>query len=287
MILYMDKKLQEKLSYLKWLKHIGIEYYYSDKKDSKNSLMQKLKEASINQKDNQIGKIPIDVEPNQIITSQQNTNAIKRVEKISDTSRSRQLANEANNLQELKIIVENFDGCALRNFAKNTVFCDGNPNSKILLIGEAPGATEDEQGIPFCGESGKLLDKMIGAIGLDRKKNVYITNTIFWRPPANRQPTPQEVEICKPFVEKHIALFNPSLIILIGGTATTALLGKNETISHVRKNHYAYTNQYLNKNIPTAALFHPAFLLRSPYKKKDTWFDLLKIQDYIKQKNLY
>lgn len=275
----MDK-LQAKLNQLKWLKHAGIGYYCSEQKDSKNSLMKKLK---IVPKANFQDKMP------KIITEQIKPQPIKVKEEsglTANITEARRLAESAKNLDELKTIVENFNGCALKNFATNTVFCDGQPNAEILLIGEAPGATEDKQGIPFCGESGKLLDKMLKTIGLDRVRNIYITNTIFWRPPANRRPTPEEIKICSPFVEKHIQLLAPKLIILIGGTAATALLGKKESITYIRENYYPYTNQYLKEPILTAALFHPAFLLRSPYKKKDTWFDLLKIRDYIQKKGI-
>ncbi|MDP5110504.1 MAG: uracil-DNA glycosylase [Rickettsiaceae bacterium] len=275
----MDK-LQAKLNQLKWLKHAGIGYYCSEQKDSKNSLMKKLK---IVPKANFQDKMP------KIITEQIKPQPIKVKEEsglTANIAEARRLAESAKNLDELKTIVENFNGCALKNFATNTVFCDGQPNAEILLIGEAPGATEDKQGIPFCGESGKLLDKMLKTIGLDRVRNIYITNTIFWRPPANRRPTPEEIKICSPFVEKHIQLLAPKLIILIGGTAATALLGKKESITYIRENYYPYTNQYLKEPILTAALFHPAFLLRSPYKKKDTWFDLLKIRDYIQKKGI-
>lgn len=273
----MDK-LQAKLKQLKWLKHAGIGYYCSEQKDSKNSLMKKLKIVS---KANFQDKMP------KIITEQIKSQPIKVKEEsglTANIAEARRLAESAKSLDELKTIVENFNGCALKNFATNTVFCDGQPNAEILLIGEAPGATEDKQGIPFCGESGKLLDKMLNTIGLDRARNIYITNTIFWRPPANRRPTPEEIKICSPFVEKHIQLLAPKLIILIGGTAATALLGKKESLTYIRENYYPYTNQYLKEPILTAALFHPAFLLRSPYKKKDTWFDLLKIRDYIQKK---
>lgn len=275
----MDK-LQAKLNQLKWLKHAGIGYYCSEQKDSKNSLMKKLK---IVPKANFQDKMP------KIIIEQIKSQPIKIKEEsglTANIAEARRLAESAKNLDELKTIVENFNGCALKNFATNTVFCDGQPNAEILLIGEAPGATEDKQGIPFCGESGKLLDKMLKTIGLDRVRNIYITNTIFWRPPANRRPTPEEIKICSPFVEKHIQLLAPKLIILIGGTAATALLGKKESITYIRENYYPYTNQYLKEPILTAALFHPAFLLRSPYKKKDTWFDLLKIRDYIQKKGI-
>lgn len=279
----MDK-LQEKLNQLKWLQHAGIEYYCSEQKDSKNSLMKKLKETSKdNSQDETLKTISSQIKTE---IKQQPAKIKKEEDLITNIAKARKLAESASSLQELKTIVENFDGCTLKNFATNTVFCDGQPDAKILLIGEAPGATEDAKGIPFCGESGKLLDKMLNTIGLDREKNIYITNTIFWRPPANRRPTPEEIKICKPFVEKHIELLSPKLIILIGGTATTALLSKKESISYIRKNYYSYTNQYLKKPIFTAALFHPAFLLRSPHKKKDTWFDLLKIHDHIQKEGL-
>lgn len=279
----MDK-LQEKLNQLKWLQHAGIEYYCSQQKDSKNSLMKKLKQISKDPSQDKMPKISLAKTKTEI--KQQPAKVEEDANLTINIANARKLAESATNLQELKAIVENFDGCTLKNFATNTVFSDGRPDAKILLIGEAPGATEDEKGIPFCGESGKLLDKMLNTIGLDREKNIYITNTIFWRPPANRRPAPEEIKICKPFVEKHIELLSPKMIILIGGTATTALLSKKESISYIRKNYYSYTNQYLKKPIFTAALFHPAFLLRSPYKKKDTWYDLLKIRDYIQKEDM-
>lgn len=275
----MDK-LQAKLNQLKWLKHAGIEYYCSEQKDSKNSLMKKLKTISKTNLQDEIPKVAtVQLKP-------QSTKVKDESGLTANIAEARRLAESAKSINELKAIVENFEGCALKKFATNTVLCDGQPNAEILLIGEAPGATEDKRGVPFCGESGKLLDKMLKTIGLDRKKNIYITNTIFWRPPANRRPTPEEIKICSPFVEKHIQLLAPKLIILIGSTAATSLLGKKENITYIRENYYPYTNQYLEKPILTAALFHPAFLLRSPYKKKDTWFDLLKIRDYIQKEGI-
>ncbi len=189
------------------------------------------------------------------------------------------------NLSSLRQAVQNFNGCALKATATNTVFGDGIETAKIMLIGEAPGATEDAQGIPFCGESGKLLDNMISSIGLSREKNVYITNTIFWRPPANRAPTDQEIELCRPFVEQHIALIKPELLILVGSTAVTSLLGKQLQISKIRQEYYQYTNKYLDKAITTTAVFHPAYLMRQPGQKKTMWYDLLKIKSFI-EKNL-
>jgi uracil-DNA glycosylase family 4 len=237
-----------------WIQAMGVEdFKYSQKKPkSENPAIHKSEKMT-----------------QEIKQNSENKNMISRV-----------LADKVNSLDELRRVVETFDGCDLKKGAKNTVFSDGIADSKIMLIGEAPGATEDEQGIPFCGESGKLLDNMLRTIGLTRDKNFYITNTIFWRPPANRTPTIDEIEICRPFVEKHIALIKPKLLILVGSTAVSSLLGANLQISKIRQEYYQYQNQYLDNPITTTALFHPAYLLRQPMQKKTTWYDLLRIKDY-------
>lgn len=196
---------------------------------------------------------------------------------------ARCLADKANSLPELKSNVMSFDGCRLKMTAKNTVFADGNPGAKVMLIGEAPGASEDAAGIPFCGESGKLLDNMLSTVGISRKENAYITNTIFWRPPANRTPTQDEIDVCRPFVEKHIALIAPKLIVLVGSTAATGLLGKHAGINKIRQEYFSYINKYLAMPIPMTAIFHPAYLLRQPIQKKTTWYDLIKIQQFIEE----
>jgi uracil-DNA glycosylase family 4 len=188
---------------------------------------------------------------------------------------------KASRLALLRNKVMNFELCTLKHTATNTVFADGAIDAKIMIIGEAPGATEDAQGIPFCGESGKLLDNMLASIGLLRTKNFYITNTVFWRPPGNRRPTDEEIEICRPFVEEHIAIIDPELLILVGSTAVESLLGKHLQISKIRREYYQYTNKYLGRNITTTALFHPAYLLRQPMQKKTTWYDLLKIKAFL------
>ena len=202
---------------------------------------------------------------------------------ITNQSLSRIMADNAKNLDDLKQSVMNFENCQLKHIAKNTVFSDGTINAPIMLIGEAPGQSEDEQGIPFCGASGKLLDEILKSIGIFRTQNAYITNCIFWRPPANRRPTEEEIEICRPFVEKHIALIKPKLLILVGSTAVCALLGKEYQISKIRKEYFQYINIYLNQSITTTALFHPAYLLRQPMQKRDTWYDLLKIKKFIEK----
>jgi uracil-DNA glycosylase family 4 len=193
---------------------------------------------------------------------------------------ARALADRAATLAELEAAVRAFDGCAIKKTASKTVFADGNPQARIMIIGEAPGAQEDIQGIPFCGPSGQLLDRMLAAIGHDRR-SVYISNTVFWRPPGNRQPSPEETAICLPFVEKHIALVSPALLILSGGTATTTLLRKDISLSRLRGRLYDYTNPYLDKPVPTALMYHPSYLLRSPQQKRLAWDDLLMIRDFL------
>lgn len=259
--------LKQKISTIKWLKEIGIEYCCTENMAVINSL------KNIKKTEKLQTKALIDIP-----TTQPINNALE----LS----SRDLANSAKTLEELRNIVVQFKGCELSKFATNTVFADGIQSAPIMLIGEAPGASEDLEGIPFCGESGKLLDKMLACIDISRKTNAYITNTIFWRPPANRPPTQAEIEICRPFVEKHIALINPKLIILVGSTAATSLLGTNLGITKIRQEYYNYSNQYLLSSIPVTAIFHPAYLLRQPMQKKTTWYDLLKIQNFILEKNI-
>ncbi len=205
-----------------------------------------------------------------------------QAEAIAD---ARRLAESATTLAELKESLLSFHGCGLRKTAMNTVFSDGNPESPLMLIGEAPGAEEDKQGIPFCGASGQLLDKMMAAIGLTRtaagKESFYISNTLFWRPPGNRQPTPDEIEICRPFVEKHIALVNPKLLLLIGGTATKAMLGETRGITRLHGQIFRYTNGYMTSDIETHVVYHPSFLLRQPAAKRQAWNDLLQLKQAV------
>ncbi len=185
--------------------------------------------------------------------------------------------NKIKDLSELEIVIKNFNGCNLKNSAKNTVFADGNPNAKVMFIGEAPGKDEDIKGIPFVGLAGQLLDKMLFSIKLDRSE-VYITNIIPWRPPGNRQPTTQEMLLCVPFIQKHIELVRPKILVLLGGTATKALLLLDEGIMKSRGKWHKYSSYGLANPILTRAIFHPAFLLRSPSYKKLAWEDLKEIE---------
>lgn len=184
-------------------------------------------------------------------------------------------------LEDLRKAIETFEGCALKKTALNLVFSDGNPKASVMLVGEAPGADEDRQGKPFVGMSGQLLTKAFQCAGLERDQDLYISNTIFWRPPGNRQPTSQELEACLPFTQRHIELINPKVLILVGGTAVKALLKTTEGITKLRGKWHDYISPGLSAPIPTMAIYHPAYLLRSPGRKKEVWMDLLKIKEIL------
>ncbi len=202
---------------------------------------------------------------------------INNQKKESDKMLSNKNIQDINTLEELKEFIANFNDCALKQKATQTVFADGNSAAKIMLIGEAPGAEEDRLGKPFVGRAGKLLDRMLSSINLDRN-TVYITNVIPWRPPGNREPSTEEILQCLPFIQKHIEIIKPSILVLLGGTAAKTILTTNHGITKLRGIWHTYNNLKLNKPIPTRAIFHPAFLLRSPERKKETWLDLLEIQ---------
>jgi len=187
-------------------------------------------------------------------------------------------------LAELQQVMTNFNGCDLKKGATHLVFADGNPQASLMLIGEAPGAEEDKQGLPFVGLSGQLLDRMLATIGLDRR-SLYIANIIPWRPPGNRQPTATEIAMCLPFVEKHIALVAPQLLVFLGGVAAKTLLQTTEGIVRLRGRWQSYTNSYLSQPIPALATFHPAYLLRSPAQKAMVWQDLLQVQKQLRALN--
>ena len=191
-----------------------------------------------------------------------------------------QTIEEIRSLAELETFIKQSKACTLKNQAKNTVFSDGNSSSKIMLIGEAPGAEEDKIGKPFVGIAGQFLNKMLAAINLDRN-SVYITNIVPWRPPNNRTPDSEEILQCLPFVQKHIEIIQPSILILLGGTAAKAILTTTQGITKLRGQWHTYNNLNLKKPIPTIATYHPAFLLRSPANKKEAWTDLKAIRKKI------
>ena len=186
-------------------------------------------------------------------------------------------------LEELKKMIESIKSCELKNSANKMVFSDGNINSKIMFIGEGPGAQEDQEGLPFVGRAGKLLDKMLEAINLNRKR-VYISNVVNYRPPKNRRPTDQEIERYYPFLKLHIEIINPKILVLLGSTALNAIIGNDKVISKVR-------GKWIKKQIGNChshiiASFHPAFLMRQPDQKKFSWKDLKIIRKEIDEQNI-
>jgi DNA polymerase len=187
---------------------------------------------------------------------------------------AREAARTAPTLQALRSLLENFDGCALKHTATRLVFADGNPQARIMFVGEAPGREEDIEGLPFVGRSGKLLDRMIAAIGLDRT-SAYIANVIPWRPPGNRTPTPQETQICLPFIQRQIELVNPDVLVTLGNPSTQTLLSTREGIMKTRGKWFDYDTG--TRVIRAIATFHPAYLLRSPSYKRMAWQDLRAI----------
>jgi uracil-DNA glycosylase len=187
---------------------------------------------------------------------------------------AREAARTAPSLEALRALLEKFDGCALKFTATRLVFADGNPRARVMFVGEAPGRDEDIEGLPFVGRSGKLLDRMIAAIGLDRT-SAYIANVIPWRPPGNRTPTPQETQICLPFIQRQIELVNPDVLVTLGNPSTQTLLGSREGIMKTRGRWFDYDTG--TRTIRALATFHPAYLLRSPSYKRMSWQDLRAI----------
>ena len=187
---------------------------------------------------------------------------------------ARELARTAPTLQALRALLEQFDGCALKSTATRLVFADGNPQARIMFVGEAPGREEDLEGLPFVGRSGKLLDRMMAAIGLNRS-SAYIANVIPWRPPGNRTPTPQETQTCLPFIQRQIELVDPDVLVTLGNPSTQTLLSTREGIMKTRGRWVDYDTG--TRTIRAIATFHPAYLLRSPSYKRLTWQDLRAI----------
>jgi DNA polymerase len=192
------------------------------------------------------------------------------------------LAAAASTVAELKAAVESYDGCSLKQFASRTVFADGNPQARLMVVGEAPGEDEDRQGLPFVGVSGKLLDRMLASIGYDRT-TTYITNCMFWRPPGNRKPTAEEVALCLPFVERHIALVDPAALLFVGGLAASTLLATPVGITRLRGRWFDYATPDLARPLPAIATFHPAYLLRTPQQKRLAWRDLLAVKKKLEE----
>ena len=190
-------------------------------------------------------------------------------------------ADGADSLEALHAAVLAFDGCGLKVTATNTVFSDGVAGAPVMIVGEAPGADEDRAGKPFVGVSGQLLDRMLASIGLDRGRNVYISNVLPWRPPGNRNPTEGEMGACLPFIRRHIELAAPRVLVLVGGTSAKTLLDRGEGITRLRGRWFDWQGPAGGPPIPTLATYHPAYLLRSPGQKASAWKDLLALKRWL------
>jgi uracil-DNA glycosylase len=188
---------------------------------------------------------------------------------------AREAARSAATLEDLRAMLEGFDGCGLKMTATQLVFADGNPHASLMFVGEAPGRDEDLAGLPFVGRSGKLLDLMMAAIGIDRTK-AYIANVVPWRPPGNRTPTPQETQICLPFTLRQIELADPDVLVCLGGPSAQTLLGIKEGIRKARGRWFTFHTG--KRDIRALATFHPAYLLRSPLEKRLAWRDFLAVK---------
>lgn len=226
-------------------------------------------------------------------TTTKSTQKASVLAKSELSAQAEALALGAQTLEEMKASIQGFEGNPLKKTATNMVFADGNPEAHIMVIGEAPGAEEDRSGLPFVGNSGHLLNRMLACIGLDRSqpdisRSVYITNLLNWRPPGNRQPTPLEIELSLPFLERHIQLVQPKILLLCGGVAAKALLGREESISKFRKMCHNYKpvtpalSSLQTNEIAAFVTYHPSYLLNTPSQKKAAWEDLLALNKHRK-----
>jgi DNA polymerase len=194
---------------------------------------------------------------------------------VTDPAETRAIAAAATTLEELRAAMDAYEGCALKHRATQLCFADGNPEAEIMLVGEGPGEQEDKQGKPFVGRAGQLLDRMLGAIGLDRTK-VYIANMVPWRPPGNRNPTPEELALCAPFLHRQVELVAPKLLVTLGNVPTQALFGTSQGITRVRGQWK--TLAITSLSVPTLPTLHPAFLQRTPGAKAQAWKDMLSLK---------
>lgn len=202
--------------------------------------------------------------------------APQKAAEVDPVQEARKAASGAATLAALRAEMTGFEHCELKKGARSLVFADGVPGSRVMIIGEAPGRDEDREGKPFVGRAGQLLDRMLSAIGLDREKNVYITNVMPWRPPQNREPEPAEIGMMKPFLERHVALAQPQVLVLMGNISCDAVLGKRG-ITRLR-------GQWTQAmNLPVLPMFHPAYLLRQPQMKREAWADLLELKTKLRE----
>ena len=209
--------------------------------------------------------------------------AIQAIPDAAMLENAREAASKADSLEALRAILETFDGCNLRRTAKNLVFGDGNPNARVMFVGEAPGRDEDINSVPFVGRAGELLNRMMAAIDLNREKDVYIANIVPWRPPGSRNPTLQEAELCRPFIERQIELVNPDILVPLGAAAARQLLNTTDGIMKLRGRIKPYILK--NREIIAIPTLHPDYLLSQPSQKRRAWQDLLTIKKQLHEQS--
>ncbi len=210
-------------------------------------------------------------------------NKVNSLEINSNVENNSNELSEIKTLKDLQYFIENYDECELLETARSTVFCDGNVDAEIMIVGEAPGNQEDIEGKPFVGKSGQLLDKILETININRT-NCYISNIIPWRPPGNRNPTAEEISMCLPFIKKHIELVNPKILLLVGSISSKSILNKNLGITKLRGEWHIYKEG--NIEVPALPIFHPAYLLRRPNNKSYVMRDILLFKRKIQDMNL-
>jgi len=204
---------------------------------------------------------------------------------LDGAASARAVARACDSLDELEAALARFEGCPLAETATRLCFADGSPTASVMLVGEAPGAEEDRQGRPFSGPSGRLLDRMLAAIDLDRR-DVYVTNVIYWRPPGNRSPTSSEIATCLPFLERQVELLRPRVLVSVGGVAARVLLDLKDGVSKLRGRRFLYKPADGGPEVPTFVMFHPAYLLRQPLHKRLAWRDMLQLRAELRGQGL-
>lgn len=258
---FMEAKIEDIKSILDWYLAAGVDVICDE--EAHNFVEKNIENALSNETTTK----ETAVRPATSLLAQANVSACRN---------ARELCRQAQTLDDLKALVESFDGCSLKFSANSTVFGYGNPQAEVMIIGEAPGADEDRIGEPFVGRSGHLLDKMLNAINL-RREDCYITNILPWRPPGNRTPTDGEVAVCLPFLRRQIELIKPKIILLLGASAANAVLDNNDTISQMR-GHFMEYETAAGAKIAVLATFHPAYLLRTTGQKAKSWQDFLRLK---------
>ena len=264
-----NNTLKGLLAKLEWQLNMGVEAMIEEKN---NNYFYQEKTKIINEDNTK-----------KLETSQKSSFSKFDTETIEKKSDHREMLKNCLTLDDLKTYMLNFNGCDLKKTATQLVFSDGNPKSQVMIIGEAPGAEEDRRGIPFCGASGQLLDKMLNSISLDRNK-VYITNVIPWRPPGNRTPNENEISLMKPFLMRHIEIVSPKLLVAVGGSSAKAILNIDGGILRHR-GVWKEIKLRDGLEIPIIATLHPAYLLRAPNQKKLAWEDLKLIRSKLEEFN--